>query len=52
VEYSFFDMIDVKVSITDSSRQKIIVIISRETKKELKTNVELGRINLDRWLRD
>ena len=45
-------MSQIKISVTDSSRQKIIVIINRETKKELKTNIELGRINLDKWLRD
>jgi len=45
-------MIDVKISVSDSSRRKLVIIISRETKEELKTNIELGRINLDRWLRD
>jgi hypothetical protein len=45
-------MIDIKISFTDYSRQKIVVVISRETKKELKTNIELGRINLDKWLRE
>ena len=45
-------MLDIKISYTDSFRQKIVIIISRETKKELKTSIELGRINLDRWLHD
>lgn len=45
-------MIDIKISFMDYSRQKIVVVISRETKKELKTNIELGRINLDKWLRE
>ncbi len=45
-------MYNLKISFEDSSRHKIVIIISRETKEELKTNIELGRINLDRWLRD
>ncbi len=52
VKYPNLVMIDIKISYTDSSRQKIVILISRETRKELKTNIELGRINLDRWLRD
>ena len=45
-------MIDVKISVSDFSRRKIVLIICREDKEIIKTNIDLGRMNLDRWLRD
>ncbi len=45
-------MKEIKISIMDSSRQKIEIIINRETKEELINNIDLGRNNLDKWLRE
>jgi len=39
-----------KILIEDLSRQKIVIIISREIKEKSGKNVESGRINLDKWL--
>ena len=45
-------MLDLKISVMDSSRQKIVIIINRETKEALIKNIDLGRKNLDKWLRE
>ena len=42
----------INLIIRTDSRQKIIIIINRETKEEQIKNIDLGRINLDKWLRD
>jgi len=51
-KHNTIEMTQIKISVTDSSRQKIVVVVSRETKEKLRTNIEMGRVNLDRWLRD
>lgn len=44
------EVIDLKIR--TNSRHKIVIIINRETKEELIKNIDLGRINLDKWLHD
>ena len=45
-------MLSLKISINETCRQKIVVAITREKNEELKTNIELRRMNLDKWLHE
>jgi len=45
-------MYDLKIIVMDSSRQKMVITISWENKKKQIRNIEMGKMNLERWLHD
>ena len=45
-------MIELKIIFQEKPRRKIILVFCEETKEILIKNIEIGRMNLDKWLFD